>query len=124
MNVGKWSFFNSKNHPSGMTSLQTKLLGPCNNWRLSSAKGINIFVVILLVQPSFTHLSYLHTKPLSAFKYMYKEKYKEIAHLQISATDLLHILAESTGNIAPPNKNVRMVLPPIRIIILKICKTR
>ena len=122
MNVGKWSFFNSKNHPSSMTSLQTKLLGPCNNWRLSSAQGITIFVVILLVQLLFIHLSYLHSKPLSAFKYMYKEKYTDIANLQISVTDLPnnHILADGTGDIAPPNIKCSDVFPPIRILILKI----
>jgi len=46
MNVGKWSFFNSKNHPSGMTSSQMKLLGPCNNWRLNSTKDSIMYALV------------------------------------------------------------------------------
>ena len=58
------------------------------------------------VSRTFIHLSYLHSKPLSAFKYMYKEKYTDIANLQISVTDLPnnHILADGRRDIAPPNK--------------------
>jgi len=46
MNVGNWSFFNSKNNPSGITSSQMHLLDPCNNWSFLSAKDSIMYALV------------------------------------------------------------------------------